>query len=314
VTSAGPRLAAGDTINNVGIMAISRLPGILGHFAIALLWTSTAAAGQERPLPDPKPFLDDVRIHLRRDEELQSGYVYVETRRELKLDKSMRATKETASVIESYPGLPGEERWERVISEDGKPVPPAELEKRDRERQKKAEAYVRRLATQTEKDREKQRREHEKQRREETEIIDEIFRVYDVRLLRREQLEGHDTIVCALTPRPGVKPRTRDGKIMQKFIGTAWISEADRELVRLQVEAIDTVSIGMGLLARVHKGTRASFQRRKVNGEAWLPASWDYSASARVMLLKTFRVGGTSEFSGYRKFTVDTATTYTNPK
>lgn len=279
-----------------------------------LLSTSAGAAAQDRPLPDPTAFLEDVRIHLRRDEELQSGYMYLETRREQKLDKSGRPTKETVTLIESYPGLPGEERWERVISEDGQPLPARELEKRDRERQKKAEAYVRKLAKQSDKDREKQRREDEKQRREENEIIDEIFRVYDVRLLRREPLEGHDTIVCSLTPRRGVKARTRDGKIMQKFIGTAWVSEADRELVRLQVEAIDTVTIGMGILARVHRGTRASFQRRKVNGEVWLPASFDYSATARVMLLKMFRVGGASEFSGYRKFTVDTATTYTGPK
>jgi len=111
-----------------------------------------------------------------------------------------------------------------------------------------------------------------------------------------------------------VKPRSREGKIMQKFVATAWVSEDDRELVRVEVEATDTVSIGMGLLARVHKGTRAAFQRRKVNGEVWLPASWDYAASARVLLLKTLRVGGTSEYSGYRKFTVDTSATYTNPK
>ncbi len=280
---------------------------------MALLCASSAAA-QDRPLPDPKPFLEDVRVHLQRDETLQSGYMYVETRRELKLDKSGRSTRESMKVIESYPGLPGEERWERVISEDGRPTPPAELEKRDRERQKKAEEYVRKLARQGDKEREKQRRDYEKYRREEAEAIDEIFRVYDVRLLRRERIEGHDTIVCSLTPRPGVRARTRDGKIMQKFIVTAWVSEDDRELVRVEAEATDTVSIGMGLLARVHKGTRASFQRRKVNGEVWLPASFDYRASARVLLLKTFRVGGASQFSGYRKFTVDTATTYTGPK
>jgi hypothetical protein len=306
-------LAAGSTICTVhSYMAGLRAPGIIVHAAALVL--AAAAVAQDRPLPEPKAFLEDVRTHLRRDEELQSGYMYVETRRELKLDKTGRATRESVEVIESYPGLPGEERWERVISKDGRPVPPAELEKRDRERQKKAEEYVRKLQAQTGKDRDKQRREYEKYRREEAETIDEIFRVYDVRLLRRERVEGHDTIVCSLTPRPGAKPRTRDGRIMQKFIGTAWVSESDRELVRLQVEAIDTVSIGMGLLARVHRGTRASFQRRKVNGEAWLPANFDYSASARVLLLKTFRVGGASEFSGYRKFTVDTATTYTGPK
>ena len=301
-------------MSNVPSMVLLRSAGIIRHVVTLLLCTSAAAAAQERPLPDPKPFLEDVRIRLRRDETLQSGYMYVETRRELKLDKSGTATTRKVKVIESYPGLPGEERWERVISKDGRPVPAAELAKQDRERQKKAEEYVRKLSNQTEKDREKARREYEKYQREETEAIDEIFRVYDVRLLRREPLEGHDTIVCSLTPRPGVKPRTREGKIMQKFVATAWVSEHDRELVRVEVEATDTVSIGLGLLARVHKGTRASFQRRKVNGEVWLPASFDYAASARVLLLKVLRVGGESEFSAYRKFTVDTTTTYTGPK
>jgi hypothetical protein len=295
-------------------MATLRSAGIIRHLSVLLLWTSAAAAAQDRPLPDPQSFLADVRIRLQRDETLQSGYMYVETRRELKLDKSGRATKESVKVIESYPGLPGEERWERVISKDGRPVSASDLEKHDRERQKEAEEYVRKLASRTDTDRETRRRKYEKYQREEAEAIDEIFSVYDVRLLRREPVEGHDTIVCSLTPRPGAKPRTRDGKIMQKFVATAWLSEADRELVRVEVEAIDTVSIGLGLLARVHKGTRASFQRRKVNGEVWLPASFDYSASARVLLLKVLRVGGLSEFSGYKKFTVDTAATYTSPK
>jgi hypothetical protein len=111
-----------------------------------------------------------------------------------------------------------------------------------------------------------------------------------------------------------VKPRTREGGIMRNFTGRAWISESDYELVRLEVEAIDTVSFGLGLLARVHKGSRAAFQRRKVNGEAWLPAVATYSASARIALVKVMRRGGTSEFSNYKKFAVDTSTTIATPK
>jgi hypothetical protein len=269
-------------------------------------------AAQERPLPEPEPFLREVRKHLERDQQRQSGYMYVETRRELKLDKRGRSTKETVKVFESYPGLPGEdERWERLVSEDGRPVSAEELAKQDREREKKAQDYVRRLTRDPEKVEQEQRRELNKERREASEVVDEIFRVYDVRMLRREPIEGHDTIAMSLTPRPNAKPRTRDGKIMQKFNVRAWISESDYELVRVDVEAIDTVSIGFGLFARVHKGTKASFQRRKVNDEIWLPASVSYTASARVALLKVFRVGGSSEFSNYRKFTVDTSTTYT---
>jgi hypothetical protein len=101
---------------------------------------------------------------------------------------------------------------------------------------------------------------------------------------------------------------------MQKFAGKAWVSESEYELVRLEAEAQETVSFGLGLFARVHKGSKASFERRKVNGEEWLPASASYQGSARVMLLKMMRVGGTSEYSDYRKFGVATETTVKTPK
>ena len=282
--------------------------------SLVLVGLSLPAISQERPLPDQKAFLEEVRKRLQTDEALQSGYTYVERRRELKLDKSLRSTKETLKVIESYPGLPGEERWDRLIFEDGKPVSAADLEKRDRERQKKAQEYVRRLEREPEKVRRDDARRREKYFREMAEVVDELFLVYDMRMLQREALEGHDTIAFALTPRPASKPRTRDGKIMKKFTVRAWLSESDHELVRVDIEAIDTVSIGLGLLARVHKGTRASFTRRKINDEVWLPASASYTASARIGLLKMMRVGGTSEYSDYRKFTVGTSTTYTTPK
>jgi hypothetical protein len=280
-------------------------------FSLAAALGFTSVAAQDRPLPEAEPFLREVRNHLQPDEERQSGYMYVEKRRELKLDKTGRSTKETVKVLETYPGFPGEERWHRLVMEDGKPVSPEELAKQDRARAKKAQEYVRRLEREGDKVRREQAREREKEHRETAEVIDEIFRVYEVEMLGREALEGHDTIAFALTPRPSAKPRTRDGKIMKNFTVRAWVSESDYELVRLDIEAIDTVSFGLGLLARVHKGSRASFTRRKVNNEVWLPASASYTASARIGLIKVMRVGGTSEFSDYRKFTVGTSTTYT---
>jgi hypothetical protein len=99
---------------------------------------------------------------------------------------------------------------------------------------------------------------------------------------------------------------------MKNFTLQAWVSESEYEVARVDLEAIDDLSIGFGLLARVHKGTQASFTRRKVDGEAWLPATATYTASARVGLVKVMRVRGTSEFSAYRKFTVGTSTTF-NP-
>jgi hypothetical protein len=101
---------------------------------------------------------------------------------------------------------------------------------------------------------------------------------------------------------------------MKSFAARAWVSEADYELVRLEVEATENVSMGMGFIARVHKGATASFIRRKVNDEVWLPARAEYRVSARILLLKAFREGSVSEFSSYRKFSVDTSTTISAPQ
>src|SRR5690242_62858 len=109
--------------------------------AVALL-AVTALVAQERPLPHQERFLREVRMRLQTDSTLQSGYVYVETRREQKLDGRGRVNQESVKVYESYPGLPGEDRWERLISENGRPRAAADLEKELRDRQKKAETMV----------------------------------------------------------------------------------------------------------------------------------------------------------------------------
>ena len=101
---------------------------------------------------------------------------------------------------------------------------------------------------------------------------------------------------------------------MRHFRVHAWISEDDHELVKLEAEAIDDLSFGLGVLAKLHKGARLSFLRRKVNGEVWLPAVVNYSGNARVGLLFMLRRSGTSEFSGYRKYTVDTSSSFDTPK
>jgi hypothetical protein len=197
---------------------------------------------------------------------------------------------------------------------DGKPVPANELDERDRERRKKAEELASRTTNQSARERENEARDREERRRELNETVDDIFRVFDVRMVQREAILGHDTILFSLTPRADAEPRTREGRMMRRLAVRTWISESDHEIVRLEAEAIDTLSFGFGVLARVHKGSRFSFERHKVNGEAWLPAKATYTGSARVGLVKTLRRGGVSEFSAYRKFGVETSSSFQQPQ
>ena len=268
-------------------------------------------AAQERPLPDFATFAAQVKKKLATDEERQSGYMFTERRTEQKLDGSGRPTSESVKVFEVYPGLPGQDRYRRLIEQDGKRVPPQKLAETDRDRRREVEAYAKKVADAS--DRRKQEQQLDKERSRYGAAIDDLFRIYDIQMVRREQLEGHDTILAALTPKPTVKPQTKDGDIMRHFKARAWVSESDYELVRVEIEAIDDLSIGLGLLARIHKGTTATYQRRKVNNEVWLPLQVTWTAGARVLLVRRLRIRGISDFSDYRKFTVDTSTTYSTP-
>jgi hypothetical protein len=280
---------------------------------IAALSIATVGA-QTRPLPDQDAFLKETRKHLQTDSKVTGNYVYIETRREQKLDKNGRVNEESIRVYESYPGLPGEPRWERLISEGGKPVAADNLADQDRDRAKKANAMAKRLENDPSKEHARQQREWEKAHGERSEAVDDIYIVYAIKMTGRERVEGHDTIAFTLTPKPESKPKTREGDLMKRFTVQAWISENDHELVRLEAKAIDNVAFGLGVLARIHKGAQFSFLRRKINDEVWLPAVAKYSGSARVGLLWTLRRTGSSEYSGYRKYSVDTSSSFDQSK
>jgi hypothetical protein len=272
------------------------------------------AAGQDRPLPDYATFIAETRKRLAADDVRQNEYVYVATQREQKLDASGKSTKETLDVFESYPALPNQGRWERQTVKDGKPVSPEDLAKVDRDRQKKVLEYAKKLEQNPEKMRADEQKKRDEEQRETDRAVDDALRIYEIKMLGRELVSGYQTIALSFAPRKNAKPQTSDGKMMRHFAGKVWVSESEYEVVRLEAEAIETASFGLGLLARVHKGSKAAFERRKVNGEQWLPARATYTGSARVMLLKVMRIGGTVEFSDYRKFSVQTDTKIGKPQ
>ena len=101
---------------------------------VVALILAAAPLAQERPLPDFNTFAAQVKKHLATDEERQSSYTYIERRTEQKVDSSGRPTSESVKVYEVYPGLPGEERYRRLIEENGRRIEPDKLARQDRDR------------------------------------------------------------------------------------------------------------------------------------------------------------------------------------
>jgi microcompartment protein CcmK/EutM len=145
-------------------------------------------------------------------------------------------------------------------------------------------------------------------------VVEEVIALYRITMTGRESIAGRSTIAFTLDPRPEYKARTKEAGIIKKFKGRAWIDEQDHELARLEMEAIDSVTIGFGVVARLYAGSRAVIERRKVIGDTWLPARSHFVGGGRLLLVKRIDIDQLSEYADYRKPTADTTTTFTFPK
>ena len=191
---------------------------------------------------------------------VQRSYMYVETRRELKLDKDGRTAEESVKVSESYPGLPGEPRWERLdFRRTDRPVSAEDLAEQDRERTQEGQrewpsacpTSLARSARGSERDWQRAASRARRGRRRHLHRL----RHPDDRP-RAHRRARHDRVHADAEGRTPT-PKTREGELMKHFNVRAWISETDHELVRLEAEAIDNVPFGLGVLARLHKGAQS---------------------------------------------------------
>jgi len=261
---------------------------------------------EDKPLPELDAFVAEARKHLRSDRLLLSQYSYTQTETERRLNKDGSIKKVEVTMSEIYPSFEEDLTYERVISRNGKPLPAGEIEKRDREYDRKLDAYRRKLEKEGQNERAKRLAKEAEEKRKEDAAIDEAFRLYRFEMVGRERWGDLDTILLTFKARPDYKPKSREAKFLSKIAGRAWVAEDTHHLVRIEVELIDNVSLGFGLLARLNKGAKGLFERRFVNGEVWLPAAASFSGTGRVLLLKGIRVDVEFAYSDYRKYSVET--------
>ena len=100
-----------------------------------------------------------------------------------------------------------------------------------------------------------------------------------------------------------VKSKGELERAVQDLVGTAWIDEEDKVLARAEGRFLADFKIAFGLLADIHKDFRFSMEKRKINGEVWLPKEVDSYGQASVGVFVA-RVNGHTqvESSDYRKF------------
>ncbi len=264
-----------------------------------ILLSPLCLAAQGGAPPDGAALLREVRNHLRVD--TLGEYAYVQRETQVKLDGDGNVTAKSTRIFEIYPGRAGVGTYKRLVSRDGVPLPAEELQRNDRKRDEEVDAAIQRLRSETSSDREKHARETASERNERESQIDDVFRVYDFRLVGRDVISGRPALVVSFSARPGANPTTRYGSIARKFAGKAWIDEAEHEIVRVEGRAVEDVTYGFGIFARVNQGTTVSWERAKVDGEAWVPTHLEVKASGRILLFRRLGLHLTTDYFDYRR-------------
>jgi len=225
----------------------------------------------------------------------ERDYTFIDREVEHKLDGKgqIKSTDvKTYEILEIY-GAP----VQRLIEKDDKPLDARQAAKEEEKIQK----IIDKRKNESNEDRKKREEKEVKEREDGRKFVREVADAFDFKLVGTEELGGREAWVIDGEPRPGFEPHMKEAKFLSKFHGRVWIDKGDLQLAKMDIEAIDTVSVGW-VLARIHKGTRVMLEQTRVNDEVWLPRHLSFKVDARVALFKGFNIDGEQEFHDYRKF------------
>jgi hypothetical protein len=268
--------------------------------------TTATSAPDLTPGPDGKLSQQQMQELFRvvaekdlQNQKLQRDYTYVERQVENRLDGKgqVKSTEiKTYEVLDIYG-----EQVERLIAKDDKPLDARESEKEEAKIQK----IIDKRKNESEHDRDKREQKEEKEREDGRKFVKEIADAYDFKLAGTELLDGREAWVIDGEPRPGFQPHMKESKFLPKFHGRVWIDKNDLQMAKMDVECLDTISLGL-FLARFHKGSRLKLEQTRVNDEIWLPRQLAVKVDVRMALLKNFNVDLEQSFRDYKKFRTST--------
>jgi len=184
-------------------------------------------------------------------------------------------------LAEVFPAADDEFTYRRILERDGKPA--SDLGEQDRKYRARLEAHQRELSGEPAGSRAARLKAEEQDRKKQEANVRNTLGLFTFTIESRTSWEGAPAIVVSFVPKPGGQARTREARVAKGFAGRAWVHEHDYDVMHVEARAIEDVSFGLGLVARLHKGSSIVFSRQKIQG-AWLPTLTVFKGTGRVFL------------------------------
>ena len=280
---------------------------VLTCLASPLLSQSQTAENPAQNIPvTPDMSQDQIRDLIReaaekdmQNDKKQRDYTYIQREEEHKLDGNDQVKSSESKTYEIM--VLYEEPVRKLIARDDKPLSDSDARKED----EKVQKIIEKRKNESDNDRQKRLEKQNKEQEEGRQFVKEIADAYNFRFVGEGNLEGRKATVIDADPRPGYEPKMKDAKFLPKFRFRVWLDETEKQWVKLDIQCIDTVSVGLFLL-RLHKGSSIQIEQVRVNDEVWLPRHVSLKLDARLALLKGLNISEDVTFRDYKKFRTDT--------
>jgi len=184
----------------------------------------------------------------------------------------------------------------KLVERDDKPLP----EKEARKEQEKVDRELAKRQRESASDKAKENQNRDEQRR----YLREVPEAFDLTLQGSGEIGGRPVWIIGAQPKPGYKPKLKRAEILSKLRGKIWVDQADYQWVKAEVEVMQPISFGWGLL-RLARGSILNFDQVRVNEEVWLPAHIRLRADARLAYLRNLREELDITYRDYKKFQAD---------
>lgn len=252
-------------------------------------------SGGGAPLPDVASLLEQVLRNQNALQAAQKDYTYTKTSTETRADgEGEKVSQYTYEAFSAYG-----RRVEKLVAKNGRPLTPEEARNEDARVAKQVRENERRAASRA--------AEREGEDEDDRLTVARILRVCRFVNPRRERWRGRDAVVVDFEARPGGQAADRLESALRKLVGSVWIDEDAKQLLRLEARVNEPIKIGAGLLLSLQRGASLAFEQEFVNDEVWLPSYAEVIGSARLLLVKGIKINQVQRFSDYRKFEVETS-------
>ncbi len=254
----------------------------------------TSPSTASSPLPDARALLLEVERNDKRLEALRKDYTYHVRleQQQLNKDGSVKKGELTDSESLTIQGV----RINRVVARNGVPLTPDQQAKESDRVDKEVAKARERQAKATSKG------EETDDRGDTVLTVSRILELGKFSNERRVDLNGRPTIELDYAGDSNAKTHSSVENVMRDLVGTVWIDETDRVLVRGEGHFLNDFKIGGGLVADVRKGSHFQFEARRLGDEVWLPAQFNGQGSIRLLLFAGFDGRVKLVTSDYKRF------------